>query len=299
MRASRRNIIITAIGAVVIVGGALLYQVHQNGFSFTGIDNAVTYARPNSAVSNTVASQYDWKQGLTTPPGGSNQEGSISQPPTSANVGNETVPATTTLPELPSLGPLTDALNKNAIDVLSSVSSMDQLDAITSGSGGVDVSQFKNDPRFASFFNPTTYTANDLTATSSNPHTVINFFSYILGTLTYYSRQYPGDPMQIVSSSTDATNPDSSQLPKLATYVTAYDQLARALATIPVPPELARDDLDLINACFGLKLATSNMEHVLDDPTRGTLGIQQYSEYMHAYADATQHLYTSLQGYTK
>ncbi|MGD0328395.1 MAG: hypothetical protein ABSB00_01635 [Minisyncoccia bacterium] len=84
-------------------------------------------------------------------------------------------------------------------------------------------------------------------------------------------------------------NNDATALSQLAAASQIYQNYAVGLAALPVPQDLAADDLALINAMMLRSEADDNLAHVNTDPLTAIVALQQFSQtessFWNAFAD--------------
>lgn len=73
-------------------------------------------------------------------------------------------------------------------------------------------------------------------------------------------------------------NDDTSAIPHIVSIANAYRKNAAGLAVLPVPQELAADDLTLVNAMMRISEVTSDFARVNDDPLATMLALNQYPQ---------------------
>lgn len=73
-------------------------------------------------------------------------------------------------------------------------------------------------------------------------------------------------------------NNDTTAIPHIVSIAKGYRDSAIGLAVLPVPQELATDDLMLINALMRVSEITSDFARVNDDPLATMLALQQYPQ---------------------
>ena len=73
-------------------------------------------------------------------------------------------------------------------------------------------------------------------------------------------------------------NDDASALPYIVGIAKEYRNSAAGLAMLPVPQELATDDLTLVNAMMRISEVTSDFARVNDDPLATMLALNQYPQ---------------------
>jgi hypothetical protein len=73
-------------------------------------------------------------------------------------------------------------------------------------------------------------------------------------------------------------NNDTSAIPYIVSIAKAYRNNAVGLAVLPVPQELAADDLTLVNAMMRISEVTSDFARVNDDPLATMLALNQYPQ---------------------
>lgn len=85
-------------------------------------------------------------------------------------------------------------------------------------------------------------------------------------------------------------NDDTSAFPHIASIAKTYRDSAIGLAVLPVPSELATEQLALINSLMRLSKITNDFTHVNDDPLVTILAIQQYSQAIQELGNAFIHI---------
>lgn len=81
-------------------------------------------------------------------------------------------------------------------------------------------------------------------------------------------------------------NNDTSALSHLSSIAKGYRNSAVGLAMLPVPQELASDDLALINAMMRISQITADFARVHDDPLATILALKQYPDAVLALGNA-------------
>ncbi|MDE2021831.1 MAG: hypothetical protein KGI71_02840 [Patescibacteria group bacterium] len=79
---------------------------------------------------------------------------------------------------------------------------------------------------------------------------------------------------------------DAAARSRLASIATAYRNTAAGLAALPVPRELATDDLVLINAMMQMSGIIGDFSRVNTDPLSAMLALQQYPQVAQSFAQA-------------
>lgn len=85
-------------------------------------------------------------------------------------------------------------------------------------------------------------------------------------------------------------NNDTTAIPHILSIAKVYRDTAAGIAILPVPQEVATDDLLLVNSMMRLGEIIADFAKANDDPLLAILALQQYSEVVHSMGIAFQNI---------
>lgn len=97
--------------------------------------------------------------------------------------------------------------------------------------------------------------------------------------ITSILNKYPSDTVDIDIAIQAVESGDMSRLPELTNAAATYRQLAKELATVPVPIGVIQYHLDIINGYAGVAESFVLMSTLDEDGVRGLAGIAVYKDY--------------------
>ncbi len=120
----------------------------------------------------------------------------------------------------------------------------------------------------------TQYTTADLTLAAQNQTTLKAWGNAVMQAFVDQPKASNDDALYAVGYAMD--HHDASALNTLTGIGQAYENVAAALAKVPVPPTVAPLHLQLINDLSKMGAAAGEMKTVVDDPLRGLSGLQSF-----------------------
>lgn len=118
--------------------------------------------------------------------------------------------------------------------------------------------------------------ASDLTISGSGPDALKTFAADAQAVIVKNAASETTDEITYLESAIE--NNDTTALPHLADIAKSDRDSAVGLAALPVPAEIAADDLLLINSAMRLSEIINDFSNVNSDPLTAMLALQQYQQ---------------------
>ena len=118
--------------------------------------------------------------------------------------------------------------------------------------------------------------ANDIKVSSSGADALKTFA--VNAEAVFAANQNDATTSEINYLQDAVVNNNTSAIPYIVSIANAYRKNAAGLAVLPVPQELAADDLALVNAMMRISEVTSDFARVNDDPLATMLALNQYPQ---------------------
>lgn len=120
---------------------------------------------------------------------------------------------------------------------------------------------------------PDTYTTTDI----QTGGTAKTYYSALKNIITSNGSPVLGNEFSTLADAIG--NEDQASLSKLGSSADTYDNVAKAMKSIPVPAGEEKDHVSLMNSYTNIGTGLRNMTDTLDNPMMGMIGITQYKYY--------------------
>lgn len=133
-------------------------------------------------------------------------------------------------------------------------------------------------------------TAKDITAAGSGREALQAFAASAEAVLAKNASRAPKSELLYLKDAVE--NNDTTAIPNITKRADAYRDTAVGLSQLPVPQELAADDLALINAMMRISEISRDFARVSEDPLATILALQQYPQAVLALTNSFIHIGT-------
>lgn len=118
--------------------------------------------------------------------------------------------------------------------------------------------------------------ASDLKVSGSGPGAMRAYAESAEAVMRAYAPNLPKSELQYLDDAVQ--NNDPSALDNIATLAKAYREVAAGIAALPVPKELASEDLTIVNSMMRISEAANDFTRVNTDPLVTMLALKQYPQ---------------------